>query len=112
MAKRVRILTSNTTKGRPGGWGKVAAGQSGGGRLIQTAKSGVAKVKRVYRKNPADGIVANIGTVRDVNPVTKRNTVGYSTPKTVKSVLGKSKVDKHIGKRDTSPNRRVRRTNS
>jgi hypothetical protein len=59
-----KIRSSNTTKGRPGGWGKVAPGQNGGG-LVNRTRARVSGVRRLIARDPSNGISSLIGTKRD-----------------------------------------------
>lgn len=104
-----RILTGNTTKGRPGGWGKAAKGRMTTG-LVNKTKAGVSGVRRLFAHDPSNGVVANIGTKFDVNPDVKVNVVAKPSPTTISgSRRGVTDTHKNVVNRGT--NRRVRRTN-
>lgn len=103
-----RILSGNTTKGRPGGWGKAAKGRMTTG-LVNKTKAGVAGVSRLFARDPSNGLVANIGTKYDVNPDVKVNMVAKPSP-TVINGSRRGVTDTHKGVVNRGTNRRVRHT--
>lgn len=105
-----RILSGNTTKGRPGGWGKASKGRMTSG-LVNRTRAGAASITRLFARDPSNGLVANIGTKRDVNPVTTVNAQAAPNPRIVKAPV-RSATDTHKNVVNRGTNRRVRRTNS
>jgi hypothetical protein len=59
-----KIRSSNTTKGRPGGWGRSAPGQKGGG-LVNKTRAGMFGIRRLIARDPSSGISGLIGSKRD-----------------------------------------------
>ena len=111
--KRVKIRTSTTTTGRPGGWGHGINRFTG--KFVGKSRVAKGSVKRLFAGNPADGRLANIGTERDVNPNVAVNQQAVPSPRVVKApnVAKGNATDKHISVSNRGvTNRRVRRTNS
>jgi hypothetical protein len=107
-----KIRTGNTTSGRPGGWGRGTSGRMTGG-LVNKTKASAAGVRRLFARDPSNGLVANIGTKRDVNPSTGVNMTAAPNPRVVKAPqVGKNATDTHKNVVNRGSNRRVRRTNS
>lgn len=107
-----RILTGNTTKGRPGGFGRTFKGKFAGGRLIQVNKVSASGVRRLFARDPSKR-TALIGTSKDVNPNVKLNTVAQQRPRVLSdSSLRASSPPGQARVVNRSKNRNVRRTNS
>lgn len=104
-----KIRTGNTTKGRPGGWGRSQKGQNGGG-LVNKTRASVRSVTRLFAANPADGKLANIGTKRDVNPSTAVNVVAAPNPGVIKAgTPGRTVTETHKNVVSRKTNRSIRR---
>lgn len=110
--KRVKIKTTNTTVGRPGGWGKGINRFTG--RFVGKDRVAKGSVKRLFARNPADGKLANIGTKRDVNPNVAVNQQAVPSPRIVKAsndARNATATHRSFGTKGSS-NRSIRRTNS
>jgi hypothetical protein len=110
-----KIRTGNTTKGRPGGWGR-GINRFTGKFVGKSRGTRVQGVTRLFARNPADGKLANIGTKRDVNPLTAVNMQGQPSPRVVKApndARNATATHKNVGGGiGAGSNRRIRRTNS
>jgi hypothetical protein len=96
--------------------GVGASTASPGSSSARVVVRGFRESTRLFARNPADGKLANIGTKRDVNPLTAVNMQGQPSPRVVKApndARNATATHKNVGGGiGAGSNRRIRRTNS